>query len=465
MFFVIVNDYDGTDSYKKNFKTLLEYITPPKPEKPISIGSSIVILDKKNQEIVEFKVERILTKKPKYQIKILLKKVKKLEYSKSDFEYLMKNYFGDINLNFLKSSKIAKHLLNNDFIVKDTIQFLKKIKDYSKTTGINLYRGHKDATWEILPSIHRKKENIFDFQEKEKELYFNIRKNNFVEFSVQENFINEIIHMQHYGIPTPLVDWTSNPLIALFFSLDESKNDGRVFLTNKTRIINFSEDDYKKVSEILESIFRNDRTKIRDEHMEIILQDEDLFIETINENPRIAAQKGLFSISFKPYRFSKNIKEYLFNKILETINFIATQELEDDKQLNIFKSVFIAKKDDVTSKIKNLIDNDLRDKNREKEIEKFTKEVLNQIINTVNHIESKNKISESQQQKIQKKVIEFLNIKLNVTFSQNSTEKALIVLEEDKKKLKLELEHLLGITAVNVYPDITGYIEYIKENF
>lgn len=443
MYFAIVNDFKGNNFYEKQFEI-------KKSEKILESNESIVILNKKDKKIYEFKIKEIITKNPKYRIRLNLERVKALNFDDSDFEYLIKNYFKDDPLNSLIDRKIANYLFNNQMLIKDSLYFLKKIKEYSKNTGVNLYRGQKDATWEILPSIHRKrkKENLVEDHDKEKDLYLNIRKNNFSEFSEQEKFINEIIHMQHYGIPTPLVDWTLNPLIALFFSLDSSENDGRVFFTNRTRIINFSEVDYDRISNILEGIFKDDNSKIKKEDMDLILQDEDCFIETINENPRITAQKGLFSISFKPYRFNKNLRENLIDKLAENICSIVSKKEDKDKDKEKF--VFSLKKmfEDILKECKEIHD----------VIEKTATDMVNYLVYTW-------KTSEEDQKDFHEKIKKLLKDKFQISFEQNSTERSIIILEEDKEGIKKELEHLLGINAVSVYPDVIGYIEYIKENF
>lgn len=124
--------------------------------------------------------------------------------------------------------------------INSLAEYLSFIKNYSEKNKVELwYRGHRTNMWELNPNLYRYTKRIkgadneitelrYDFVDFKDEFYrlkkeasdndlFNIPKlNNF-----QIMFI-----AQHYGLLTPILDWTTDPLVALFFALDEySYND------------------------------------------------------------------------------------------------------------------------------------------------------------------------------------------------------------------------------------------------
>ena len=76
-----------------------------------------------------------------------------------------------------------------------------------------LYRGHADAEYTLKPSIER---DEFDVS-MEGRLIEMARNRRPDVFGIDDK-LSLLAKMQHYGLPTRLIDFTTNPLVALYFA-------------------------------------------------------------------------------------------------------------------------------------------------------------------------------------------------------------------------------------------------------
>jgi hypothetical protein len=102
----------------------------------------------------------------------------------------------------------------------------------------SMFRGHANSSWKLIPSISRactSKRLLLGWQKFEDDLL-----NSFKKYSVPylpaepNNDVDWLVIGQHHGLPTRLLDWTTNPLKALFFSLDDKDNDGCLYAFDST---------------------------------------------------------------------------------------------------------------------------------------------------------------------------------------------------------------------------------------
>ncbi len=99
--------------------------------------------------------------------------------------------------------------------VSSVSEFIEKIVQRDKDAGTEtFYRGHADKDWELLPSIFRTPNGV----EKEHLLFHDMVAHEPQSFSECKSTLDYLVQMQHYGLPTRLLDMTTNPLVALYFA-------------------------------------------------------------------------------------------------------------------------------------------------------------------------------------------------------------------------------------------------------
>lgn len=110
--------------------------------------------------------------------------------------------------------------------------FIENVTQYARSeTTFICYRGQRDASWESIPPLFRPKNARLE--ENEKRAVRDLISVHPNEFATDTTMFERLVRMQHFGLPTRLMDVSVNPLVALYFATDpgpkdEAPSDGTV---------------------------------------------------------------------------------------------------------------------------------------------------------------------------------------------------------------------------------------------
>ena len=173
--------------------------------------------------------------------------------------------------------------------IESFVEYLEYISE--NCLELNLFRGVHDCSYKLIPKIGRD-DYLKKFSGSKEEILGNLQ-------DLEEKTMRKFIDMsvpyfdmrgmrawdqwtigQHHGIPTRFLDWTQNPLIALYFAVESGHGaDAAVYIIDRSEFGTSGDD---------EDLFSTSD--------EVILHSPSYI------NPRIIAQKGVFTVHKNPMR-------------------------------------------------------------------------------------------------------------------------------------------------------------------
>ncbi|MGN0488150.1 MAG: FRG domain-containing protein [Ruminococcus sp.] len=152
--------------------------------------------------------------------KILSNSEERIEFTKQIFKNEKELHNISSNIEFQNGVFYNSKKVEINF-VKSLYGFNKILSEIKNDPNKKIfYRGHANANYFLIPSIMRKK----SWKENEAEMYNELIINCPDSFEKCNTHLEKLVEMQHYGLPTRLLDITRNPLVALFFATESEYN-------------------------------------------------------------------------------------------------------------------------------------------------------------------------------------------------------------------------------------------------
>lgn len=189
---------------------------------------------------------------------------------------------------------------------KDFSEVMRTIEEFQDSRETSWYRGIGDPSHSLTPSIFRNPKmqaaEIIHQAEREISAAFEQRSPPFVSQAFKNEW-EQMFYMQHYGIPTRLLDWTESPFIALYFALTtcqrtrsgKPKHDAILWMLDPVKWNRGALKDISFKGGILDA----NREQVKAYSPQADLDERKnlpVMIFGTHNSPRIVAQRGMFAL-------------------------------------------------------------------------------------------------------------------------------------------------------------------------
>lgn len=241
-----------------------------------------------------------------------------------------------------KTRYYNRYYKHDTFKVTSVSQYLAIINAVKDCDSL-VYRGMQNLDWKLEPSLCRNHHYIADIEHNMIEEFICSRPR---EFEGLSNSFDVVAKMQHYGLPTRLLDFTTNPLVALYFACEQAVNEsindciGRVVCGKasfkKPWICNFLCDLHNHRCDRNFINILNESEILFEGYYYNTFDSTPIYAKPFNINQRIINQSGLFMV------FPNNIEDVYASFAANGAsrygsNGILTYDAEIEENYNIIK--------------------------------------------------------------------------------------------------------------------------------
>lgn len=186
-------------------------------------------------------------------------------------------------------------------VIRNVQDFISQVEGINRDWGLDIttnhvwFRGQTDKSWHLIPRIYRsggdgrfERELIRDFRLQSSRFLGN----------VPTEELERLFIMQHYGVPTRLLDWTESHLCALYFAvLDYSNQSDACVWVLDAWSLNLAVLDQQTIPTVEHPALRPYELRSDPKVVErYVNANYPLAVRPSRDTPRIIAQRGCFTV-------------------------------------------------------------------------------------------------------------------------------------------------------------------------